>query len=278
MPKIQVGEVNLNYDVAGKGEPILMIMGLGASSAVWDPELVAELARTFRVITFDNRGTGQSDKPDAPYSIEMFADDAAGLLGKLEVARAHIFGVSMGGMIAQEFALRHPARTATLTLGCTTAGGAHSVPPPLESLKILTAPREGVAPAELVRRSWPLTYTPKYIAENRAVLEAAIARLLKHPTPPFAFQRQLEGTYTLKTFDRLPQVKAPTLVVTGADDVLIPAKNSEIIAAQIPGAKLHIIAGVGHAFMDEGRDAFLKVFLPFVKSHPMGRDDPCTQC
>ena len=268
MPKIQVGEVSLNYDVAGKGEPMLMIMGLGASSAVWDPELVAELARRLRVITFDNRGTGQSDKPDAPYSIEMFADDAAGLLGKLEVPRAHIFGVSMGGMIAQEFALRHPGRTATLTLGCTTAGGARAVPPPLESLKLLTAPREGVAPEELVRRSWPLTYTPKYIAENRARLEAAIARLLKHPTPPFAFQRQLEATYTLKTFERLPQIKAPTLVVTGADDVLIPAKNSEIIAAQIPGAQLHIIAGVGHAFMDEGRDEFLKVFLPFVKSHP----------
>jgi pimeloyl-ACP methyl ester carboxylesterase len=268
MPKIQVGEVNLNYDVAGKGEPILMIMGLGASSALWAPELVAELARTFRVITFDNRGTGQSDKPDAPYSIEMFADDAAGLLGKLEVARAHIFGVSMGGMIAQEFALRHPGRTATLTLGCTMAGGAHAVPPPLESLQFLTAPRGELAPEEMVRRSWPFTYTPKYTAENRAVLEASIARLLKHPTPPFAFQRQLEGTYTLKTFDRLPQIKAPTLVVTGDADVLIPAKNSEIIAAQIPGAKLHIIAGVGHGFMDEGRAAFLKVFLPFVKSHP----------
>ncbi len=269
MPKVQVGEVNLNYDIAGKGEPLLMIMGLGASSAVWDPELITELARAFRVITFDNRGTGQSDKPDAPYSIEMFADDAAGLLGKLDVKRAHIFGVSMGGMIAQEFGLRHPGRTATLTLGCTTAGGTHSVPPPPESLKVLTAPREGVSPEEVIRRGWPLAYTKKYIEENRAGLEAGIPRLLKHPTPPFAFQRQLEGTYTLKTFDRLPQIKAPTLVVTGAEDVLIPAKNSEIIAAQIPGAKLHIIPGVGHAFMAEGRDAFMKVFLPFVKSHPM---------
>ncbi|HYK64140.1 MAG TPA: alpha/beta hydrolase, partial [Patescibacteria group bacterium] len=137
MPRIQVGEVNLNYDIAGKGEPLLMIMGLGASSAAWDPELIAELARTFRVITFDNRGTGQSDKPDAPYSIEMFADDAAGLLTKLDVPRAHIFGVSMGGMITQEFGLRHAGRAATLTLGCTTAGGRHSVPPPPESLKVL---------------------------------------------------------------------------------------------------------------------------------------------
>ena len=269
MPRIQVGDVNLNYDIAGKGEPLLMIMGLGASSAVWDPELIAELARSFRVITFDNRGTGQSDKPDAPYSIEMFADDAAGVLDKLDVRRAHIFGVSMGGMIAQEFALRHANRTATLTLGCTTAGGTHSVPPPPESLKALTAPREGVAPEEIIRRGWPLAYTAKYIAEKRAVLEAGIPRLLKYPTPPFAFQRQLEATYTLKTFDRLPQIKAPTLVITGGDDVLIPAKNSEIIGAQIAGAKLHIISGVGHAFMAEGRDEFMKVFIPFVKSHPM---------
>ena len=101
------------------------------------------------------------------------------------------------------------------------------------------------------------------------MLEAAIPRLLKYPTPPFAFQRQLEATYTLKTFDRLPQIKAPTLVVTGAEDVLIPAKNSEIIASQIPGAKLHIIPGVGHGFMSDGKAGFLKVFLPFVKSHPM---------
>src|SRR5260370_6488683 len=270
MPKVQVGDVNLNYDLHGRGEPLLMIMGLGASSAAWDPELVEDLARTFRVITFDNRGTGQSDKPDAPYSIEMFADDAAGLLDKLDVSRAHVFGVSMGGMIAQEFALRHPARTATLTLGCTTAGGAHSAAPPPESLKIPTAPPAGVSPEEVIRRGWPLGYTPKYIAENRAALEAAIPRLLKYPTPPFAFQRQLEGTYTLKTFDRLPQIKAPTLVITGAQDVLIPAKNSEIIAAQIPGAKLSIIQGVGHAFMSDAREEFLEVFLPFVKSHPIG--------
>jgi pimeloyl-ACP methyl ester carboxylesterase len=268
MPKVQVGDVNLNYDLHGNGEPLLMIMGLGASSAAWDPELVEDLARTFRVITFDNRGTGQSDKPDAPYSIEMFADDAAGLLDQLNIRRAHIFGVSMGGMIAQEFSLRHPSRTATLTLGCTTAGGTHSVPPPPESLKVLTAPREGVAPEEVIRRGWPLGYTAKYIAENPSALEASIPRLLKYPTPPYAFQRQLEGTYTLKTYDRLPQIKAPTLVITGAEDVLIPAKNSEIIASQIPGAKLHLIANAGHAFW-VSRDEFMKVFVPFVKSHPL---------
>ena len=268
MPRIQVGDVNLNYDAAGKGEPLLLIMGLGASSAQWDPEVITGLASAFRTVTFDNRGTGQSDKPDAPYSIEMFADDAVGLLDRLEIPRAHIFGVSMGGMIAQEFALRHSKRTATLTLGCTTTGGPHAVPPPPESLKALTAPREGLSPEDVIRRGWPLTHTPKYIAEHRDLLEATIPRLVAHPTPPYAFQRQFQATFGLNTYDRLPQIKAPTLVVTGAEDVLIPAKNSEIIAARIAGAKLHIIPDVGHAFMD-ACDEFLEVFLPFAKSHPI---------
>lgn len=269
MPEAQLRDIKLHYDVYGDGEPLLMIMGLGASSAVWDPGLVQELARSFGVVTFDNRGTGQSDKPDAPYSIAMFADDAAGLLDNLNISRAHIFGVSMGGMIAQEFALRHAPRVATLTLGCTTAGGTNSVPPPPESLKVLTAPREGVAPEEIVRRGWPLSYTADFIANHRDELEAAIPRVLKHPTPPFAFQRQLEGTYTLATWDRLPQIKAPTLVVTGAEDVLIPAKNSELIAGRIPGAKLHIIKGAGHGFMHQGKDEFVRVFVPFAKAHPI---------
>jgi len=269
MAQIKSGDINLHYDTYGAGAPLLMIMGLGASSAVWDAELVQELARDFRVITFDNRGTGQSDKPDAPYSIGMFADDAAAVLEGLKIPRAHIFGVSMGGMIAQEFALRHAPRTATLTLGCTSPGGKHAVPPPAESLKVLTAPRVGVAPEEVIRRGWPLAFTAGYIAEHRAELEARIPRLLEHPTPPFAFQRQLEGTYTLSTWDRLGQIKAPTLVITGGDDVLIPARNSELLAERIPGAKLHIIPKAGHGFTTEARPEFMRTFVPFLKAHPI---------
>jgi pimeloyl-ACP methyl ester carboxylesterase len=268
MPIARLKDINLHYDVRGAGDPLLMIMGLGASSAAWDPDLLSRLARDFRVIAFDNRGTGQSDKPDAPYSLEMFADDAAGLLDLLDIPRAHVFGVSMGGMIAQEFALRHAHRLSTLTLGCTTAGGQHSVPPPPESLAALTAPRDGVPPDEIIRRGWPLGYTPEYIERNRAKLEAAIPRLLEHPTPPYAFRRQLEATYTLKTWDRLPQITAPTLIVTGARDVLIPAKNSELLAGRIPGARLHIILNAAHAFMSEAPDEFLRIFVPFLKDHP----------
>jgi pimeloyl-ACP methyl ester carboxylesterase len=187
----------------------------------------------------------------------------------LNLDRVHVFGVSMGGMIAQELALRYGQRLQTLTLGCTTCGGRNAVPPPPESVKLLSAPREGLSDEELIRRGWPLAYTPQYIQNHRDVLEATIPRLLAHPTPASAYKRHLDATYTLKTYDRLPAITTPTLVVTGAQDVLIPARNSEIIAERIPGAKLHIIPNAGHAFFAEARDEFLKAFVPFVGSYPI---------
>src|SRR5258708_26432054 len=133
-------------------------MGLGSSSAKWSRALVAKLSRRFQTIVYDNRGTGQSDKPSIPYSLTMFASDAIALLDALKIERSHVFGVSMGGMIAQELALAHPSRLQTLTLGCTTCGGKHAVPPPPETLKILPEPRDCLSDAESIRRSAPLAY------------------------------------------------------------------------------------------------------------------------
>jgi len=269
MPEVSVSDVRLHYEVAGSGDPLLLVMGLGGGSANWAPELVAELARSFRTIIYDNRGTGLSDKPDVPYSLEMFAADAVAILDDLNIQRTHLFGVSMGGMIAQEIALRYASRLQTLTLGCTTFGGKNAVPPPAESVKLLTAPRDGLSDEEVIRRGWPLAYTSAYIKNHRAELEASIPRLLVNATPTFIFKRHLDATYGLRTYERLPQISMPTLVITGAQDVLIPARNSEILAERIPEAKLHIIPNAGHAFFNEARDAFLKEFVPFVKSHPL---------
>src|SRR6516162_1968405 len=178
MPEIRLNDVTLHYDVNGSGDPLLMVMGLGSSSATWSPELIAQLARTFRVVSFDNRGTGRSDKPDIPYSLEMFAADAVAMVDALKLERVHLFGVSMGGMIAQEIALRYGSRLQTLTLGCTTFGGRNAGPPPPESLKLLTAPRDGASEEEIIRRGWPLAYTSGYIRDHRDKLEESIPRLL----------------------------------------------------------------------------------------------------
>jgi pimeloyl-ACP methyl ester carboxylesterase len=270
MPEVRVGEIRLHYEVAGAGDPLLMMMGMGASSASWPPELVTELTHSFRTIVYDNRGTGRSDKPDEPYSLAMFASDALAVLDDLNISRVHLFAVSMGGMVAQEFALNYGSRLQTLTLGCTTCGGRHAVPPPPESAKLLTAPRDGLSDADVIRRGWPLAYTPEFIQNHRAELEGTIPRLLANATPAFVFKRHLEATYGLKTYDRLPEIKMPTLIITGANDVLIPARNSEILAERIRGAKLHVIQNAGHAFFNEARKEFLSEFVPFVKAHPIG--------
>jgi pimeloyl-ACP methyl ester carboxylesterase len=272
MAEVSVDGVKLHYELHGNGgDPLLMVMGLGGSSAGWHPELVKELSRSFRTVIYDNRGTGRSDKPDKPYSLEIFAADAMAIADAAGFDRLHVFGVSMGGMIAQEIALRYGSRLQTLTLGCTTFGGKNAVPPPPESVKLLTAPRNGLSDADIIRRGWSLGYTPEFIQNHRDELEATIPRLLEHATPAFVFQRHLEATYGLKTYDRLPEIRTPTLVVTGAKDVLIPARNSEILAERIPGAKLHIIPNAAHAFFNQARGEFLEVFVPFVNSHPIGR-------
>ena len=269
MPTIKVRDHNLYYEIHGAGEPLLMIMGLGASHAAWNPELVGELARSFGVIIFDNLGTGLSDKPADGYSIEGFADDADAMLEALGHPRAHVFGVSMGGMIAQELVLRHPARVHSLTLGCTTAGGRNAIPAPAESMKLLSMPRGDASEEDLIRRGWPLAYTESYRTNHQAELEATIPRLLANPTPARVVRGHLEATFKFKTFDRLPNITAPTLAVTGAEDVLIPPGNSEIIAGRIPDAEFHIIPNAAHSFFNEAPREFAAVLTPFLRAHPI---------
>jgi pimeloyl-ACP methyl ester carboxylesterase len=126
MPHLRANGINIYYEEYGTGEPLVLIMGFTVSSVGWHWNL-ADFAKHFRVIAFDNRGVGQSDKPNVPYSMATFADDTAGVLDGLGLNTAHVFGISMGGMIAQEFALRHPQRVKTLTLGCTNCGGTQAV-------------------------------------------------------------------------------------------------------------------------------------------------------
>src|SRR5829696_7534236 len=159
MPRIQVDDIQLNYAVRGTGEPLIVPSGFGTSSAVLRPEFVEGLARSFRVITFDNRGTGLSDKPEGPVTIAQMADDAVGLLDALEIERSHLMGISMGGMIAQEVALRHPGKVIGLVLGCTNCGAPVSVPASQETLGLLMIP-EGMEAREAARRAWPCAFTP----------------------------------------------------------------------------------------------------------------------
>jgi pimeloyl-ACP methyl ester carboxylesterase len=164
MPHVQANGIDIYYESQGEGGPLLLIAGLGATHHLWELQ-VPSFARWFRVLTFDNRGAGDSDKPPEPYSIALFADDTAALMDALGIERAHVYGQSMGGIIAQEFALRHPQRLGGLVLGCTTFGGPNSVLPSPQAAALLSG-MAGLPPEQAVERVMELFYSARYRREH----------------------------------------------------------------------------------------------------------------
>jgi pimeloyl-ACP methyl ester carboxylesterase len=240
MPTAQVEDINIYYESHGDGEPLLLIMGYGQYSALWAP-LIRDLSPEYRVISFDNRGTGRSDKPDIPYTMKMMADDAKGLLDAIGVDSAHVFGMSMGGMIAQEFALSYPNKLISLILGCTHCGGIKMTLPSQEALAFLLGPEMAKLPIEeRARQTVGWMWTQEYIDNNPRAVELFVAVTAEHPTPVHGYRCQAKAITGHDTYDRLPQITTPTLVITGNADRLIPAENSRILSSRIPSAELVI--------------------------------------
>ena len=239
-----------------------MIMGLGANLDWWDERVVGRLSRRYRLLLFDNRGSGRSEKPPGLYSMPLFADDTVALMDAVGIEKAHVLGMSMGGMIAQELALRHPARVQRLVLACTSCGGVRSIPPePWAFFRLLD--RDALLEFEWERQV-ELLFPRHFAAQHRHQLEAFWRRASRFPTPPAAFRRQLAAILRFNSYGRLPWIQAPTLVLTGTEDVLIPPKNAEILAARIPDARLEVFPGGGHGFMAQFPERFCEVVEAFL--------------
>jgi len=268
MPAVWANGINIYYVEEGQGPPLLMIMGFGGQHHSWGDETVQLLSRHFRTVRFDNRGTGNTDKPQVDYTIAMMADDAAGLLDALGIERAHVYGVSMGGMIAQELALRHPQKVAGLVLGCTTPGWAKGVSPSAEVIQLMM-PEPGLSREEQIRKSWPAICSPRFLEEGREFLEEMLRRSLENPTPIDTLNRQAAAIQNFDTYDRLPQIRAPTLIVHGDQDVLIPVQNAYILHERIPGSRLHIIEGAGHVYFWERPREAAQAVIDFLRDVPL---------
>ncbi len=264
MPRVQAGSIVMHYERRGSGEPLVLIMGFGGSGAMWDDAFVDLLAAQFDVIVPDNRGTGQSEKIDEPIELRTLADDVAHLLDALGIARAHVFGVSMGGMVAQEFALAHPQRPRGLVLGCTHSGGHGTVPADPEVVQLLL-PQKGMAPRDVIQRTFQAMLTPETIARDTTFLDAMAGRMLAHATPVFVFRRQMEAIRRFEVCDRLHAIAAPTLVIAGDRDRLVPPQNAERLAAAIPNARLEVMHGAAHNFSWEAREETARLVTAFLE-------------
>ncbi len=260
MPFVESQGVKIYWDEQGKGAPILLIMGLGYPSQMWHRTRPL-LAERYRTIALDNRGVGRSDVPPGPYPISVMAADAAAVLDAAGADKAHVYGVSMGGMIAQEFALQYPERVLSLILGCTAAGGPTAVRAEPEVTQLLMN-RGQMSPDEAAEAAIPFIYdagTPRQrIDEDFAVRKDWLPR-------PEAYINQLMGIFTWEAYSRLDRVQAATLVIHGEADRLVPPGNGKLIAARIPNAKLVLIPHAGHIFSTDQPAAAQAAVSEFLK-------------
>jgi pimeloyl-ACP methyl ester carboxylesterase len=265
MPKAKANGFTLEYELRGQGAPLVMINGYRRSRQAWGEAFVEALARQFQLILFDNRGTGGSDKPESGYSIEGFADDTAGLMDALKIERAHVFGVSMGGMIAQRFATRHGRRLHTLGLGCTHFGGKRVVKPGESAWALLQLkPGQDGTPREVARKQEPVYFHPEFVRTQRAFIEAFYDRMEPYQPPVHVLKGHIAAIEAFDGYDDLPKLAVRALVITGDADKLIVPENSRILAERIPDAKLVVLPQANHLFWLEKPEESARAIVEFV--------------
>jgi len=267
MPKLRVNGIEMFYLEMGPpdAEPLVLIMGWGGDHTAWAFQIPA-FSQTYRVIAFDNRGAGQTEAPDIPYSIRGMADDTIALLDALKVDRAHICGLSMGGLIAQELLFAYPDRVRTLQLHVTLGRLDAWLRFRGESMAWMRS-LDQREPFTKMLLSWVLS--PHTFEHNPALVQMLIARALDNPYPTtqVGFTRQAQAMEGLSTLDRLAQVRVPTLITVGADDLMVPPRFGRELAARIPHAELVEIASAGHLHMIEQPAAFNEAVLGFLAKH-----------
>ncbi len=264
MPHITHRGCRLFWERDGRRDapPLLLVRGLGRSMRYWGA-LRDRLGRDFHLLLTDNRGVGRSDAPWPPYSTPLMADDHAAILDAAGIGRTHVFGMSLGGMIAQQLAIRHPARVDRLILGCTTPGGPHSVRSSRRDVIALMRASIGSGPRAL-RRMAPRLLSAGTLRERPQIVDEWIAIAASEPRRRRGTIGQLLAGGSHDAWDQLPRVGAPTLVVTGDADRLIDPTNSRLLAERIPGARFTAIGSAGHDFAAERPEETAAIIAGFL--------------
>lgn len=266
MPKAQSNGIELYYEIHGAGQPLVLISGLGYPLWQWH-KMVPFLAEHFQVITFDNRGVGQSDKPAGPYTAQMLAADTTGLLDALGIEKAIIAGHSMGGFVAQAMALDFPQKVEKLILCSTNFGGPHHVPVTSEAMKVLT----DVTSDALTRfkNGLAVSTAPDWSEKNPEMIEDWIQWRVANPIDPAPYQAQMAIGFGLMSEaaafeNKLPRLNVPTLILFGAHDKVVPPENASLLAEKIAGSKVMTFPDAGHFFPIEIAEAASRTITDFA--------------
>ena len=246
------------WDERGSGRPLLLIQGLGYARWSWEP-ILPGLAERYRVVSFDNRGIGDSDKPPGPYAARDMAGDALQVLDEAGIERAHVLGVSLGGMIAQELAVAAPERVDRLVLCCTTPGGEATVPMPAVTVQLFA--EAGSLPPEVALRR----FVENGLAADAPpeLVEELYRRRLANPPDPVGWLAQAAAAMGFAGVDGA--IDAPTLLLTGTDDNVVDRRNTDVLAERLPGARVERLRATGHLFFWEQPDAVVRIVTEFLE-------------
>lgn len=268
MPKANVNGIGLYYEIHGRGEPLILTAGMGADHRSWFPQTRA-FKRHFRVITYDGRGIGKSDRPPGLYTFETLAADVVGLLDHLSLERAHILGESLGGIVAQEVAISYPRRVKRLVLANTSVGRGGDMRPHPALMKAYGGPEDTTEatfdPARVdVGKAMRIMISLSFNRRLYRLAMMLMATLYVRPSQFKGMAEQIQAISTHSTLDRLHLIQSPTLVITGTGDRIVPPAQSDLLASRIPNARLVKVQGGSHALHVEMRRRFNREVLDFL--------------
>ena len=250
VPTIDIDGTDLYYERRGVGEPLLLIQGLGGNSLHWGDGFLGGLEDDFELILYDHRGAGRSGPLAGEHTIADLAGDAVGLLDALQIESAHVVGISMGGMVAQELVLDAPERVRTLTLGCTFPGGPEATMTDMAVVGMLAEAVLSGNQERSMRVGYEVMIAAEY-AKQEGAYELYSEVAAQYPAPLPVLMAQLSAIMGHDTSQRLGEIEAPTLVIHGTEDRLMDVSNGKLIARLIPGARLELLEGSGHMFFWE---------------------------
>ncbi len=263
MPQIQANGINLYYELYGDGPPLVLIEGIGYATWMWFRQ-VGPLSAANRLLIYDNRGVGNSEKPEVDYTLQDMADDLLGLLDALGIQKATVLGLSMGGTIAQQFTLSYPERVERLILASTHLGLKAMIPIPEEAARLMV-PDTSLPPAARIRKAMAPAFAPGWAEAHPGIVDAIVFMRLAAVQPPDAWLRQWNAGATFDSVDRIASISVPTLIMHGDQDRVVPVGNAHMIAGRLPEAELRIFQGGGHLVHIEQSELYNRTVLDFLR-------------